>query len=117
MSQGALSKLVGVSQATINRYETGVIPMSPLAVRPISEALGCSEEWLASGEGDEFVNTDEQVSVQQDDAIDTSGQSIMETIARLRGVVSTTVGFKVTDDQALEWAIRKAGVAAAVYAP
>ncbi|NTF17199.1 helix-turn-helix transcriptional regulator [Agrobacterium rubi] len=115
ISQEALARSVGVSQATINRYETGVIPISPLAVRPLCEKLGCSEDWLSSGT--------ERQSSEHPDCVregEVSGGIVDEAgaariIDRLRGAVSAAVGIRVTDEQALEWVIRKAGLTDEVF--
>lgn len=51
MSKQELAAQVGVSQTTIQQYESRQLPKGEYAVR-LAEALRCSLDWLLAGRGD-----------------------------------------------------------------
>lgn len=59
MTQAQLSKAVGVSQQSIGSIEKGDRKSTTKIVQ-ISEALGCSPTWLASGTGDPDWQTEQE---------------------------------------------------------
>lgn len=113
LSQKDLAVALGYAQSTVTRFESGRIPIPPLAVRPLAEKLGCSPDWLATGEGDPGLIPMELPEPLP--KLTREEKEVMSVLGRLRTVVSKTVGFQITNAQALEWAIRKAGVGDAVY--
>jgi len=49
LSQGELSKMLGISQASVSAWKTGSVPSSDKIV-PLAEILGVSIEYLLTGE-------------------------------------------------------------------
>jgi Predicted transcriptional regulators len=119
LAQTVVADAINVSQATIARYERGQIAIPPAMVASLAEAVGCSEGWLATGEGDSGDSVASTTAFLRDQGALSarSGQiaNAGSPIERLCEIVSSSVGFRVTEEQALEWVIRKAGVGDEVY--
>lgn len=65
MSQCEFAKMVGISQSMISSFEIGRRKPNNAVILHISEIMGCSYEWLKTGETDEKVSPDEQIRKNQ----------------------------------------------------
>lgn len=65
MSQCEFAKMVGISQSMISSFEIGRRKPNNAVILHISEIMGCSYEWLKTGETDENVSPDEQIRKNQ----------------------------------------------------
>ncbi|GAA4648035.1 helix-turn-helix transcriptional regulator [Kistimonas scapharcae] len=71
LSQQALADLIGVSRSALAQWETDMSRPSLDNLRKISETLGVSFEWIATGRGNQYItsNTDEISDDELDDEI------------------------------------------------
>ena len=58
-SQESFGKRIGVSKFTISNYENGKQTITDRAISDICREYAVNEEWLRTGEGDMFVETNE----------------------------------------------------------
>ena len=59
LSQQALADLVGVSRSALAQWETELSRPGLDSLRKMSEVLGVSFEWLATGRGNQYVSVED----------------------------------------------------------
>ncbi|MCS4089237.1 helix-turn-helix transcriptional regulator [Rhizobium sp. BK176] len=99
LTQEQLGEAIGKSRVALVRWEAGA-DFSTDLLDSLSEKLNVAPEWIMFGDRREAVGVSDEV---------------INLIENARKLVSATVGFNVTDIQAIEWIATKAGVRNALF--
>lgn len=87
LSQQALADLINISRSALAQWETELSRPTLESLRKISEVLGVSFEWLATGRGNQYLTIDEHDIT--DDKLDSEIERLIPrlTVKRKKAVL------------------------------
>lgn len=85
LSQEGLGKVIGLSKSGISNIESGIRNVTDTHIRLLCSELNINEEWLRTGKGDMFLETDGSIMSElvKEYKLDDTDRSIVEEYMKL----------------------------------
>lgn len=97
LSQDAFGEKLGMTGASISRYEAGTREVTDATIKHIAKTFGISESWLRTGEG-EMEERDLLAELTARYQLGPAGQALLRAVARVFSEFDEETASRIVDD-------------------